>query len=172
MNRTDVARPPKLLPFETAGLTGAPLLDLVSSIWDERASWIHGELERHLVQPESDRVFLIEVDQNVVGVTGYYSFAGGSVGLCWHGVTKSVRGTGVSRLALEQVRTLAAKDYPDAEWLIELIPADRLAELDEYFVELGFSAAGGAVTSADFDWLPPGQPWYVYRLPLCGQRCE
>ncbi len=141
-------------PFDTY----PELLD----IWPHRRQELLRDVEDCLDNPHIERMFLIIHDNKVVGLTGFYQYDD-NVGLNWHGVLPEYRRYGLGRQALEELIPLAAAHYPDAEYLIEELPADREENLKWFFLKAGFKRTD---TLVDKPWITQDTDWIEYRLHL------
>lgn len=160
--------PDKTLELEPLAPLGPQpdwLAPLVREIWPARADEIIELFETGGadIDAASDHPYAIKVNGEYVGITGYYRYDAGAVGLCWHGVLPAVRGQGISRNAFEQVCSRAAEHYLGVAEIVELIPSDRESALVPYFEKLGFRHSGEVATA---EYLPKGPVWRVYRAPL------
>lgn len=108
-------------------------------------------------------VFLARLDGEVVGISGYFPLEERSViGLRWHGVAQEHRGKGLSADILRLVLPEALADFPDAEELMELAPANEYGKaIAKHFKKLGFEASGPQET---YDWAE--NAWQPYRLNI------
>ncbi|WP_207002612.1 GNAT family N-acetyltransferase [Trinickia mobilis] len=143
----------------------AYLAPLVRAIWPKRGDEINALFQDggSDINASADHPFAIKFEGEYIGITGFYRYDDAAVGSCWHGITPSMRGRGLSRAAFDAVRLLAANKYPGAQEIIELIPSDRDTDLVPYFSKLGFRHLGEI---ARFDYLPKGPAWRIYRAPL------
>lgn len=110
-------------------------------------------------------IFLIEEDNRVIGITGFFPFdeSGLSLGLRWHGIIDSHRGKGLSQRVIRAVLEFSRHTHPTAEALIELVPVTPhgSASIAPHFERLGFSPDGAPQL---YDWAE--HPWQPYRLEI------
>ena len=124
--------------------------------------------EFHLGHPDYGQIFLIyaqgALDSKPIGITGYFPWPddGSSIGLRWHGLQETYRGTGASRSAMELMRQLACQHYPHAQTFIEFMPViSAYQPIRNYFKSLGFLAYQEPV---EVDW--SASLWQEYRCAL------
>ena len=101
--------------------------------------------------------FAIEVQGQVVGMTGFYAVPESPrfLRLRWHGLVPEARGLGLSGPAMRAVCALGKARFPKAELLVESMPAgDRGAKVARHFETLGFSPRGAPQNGGaiGFDW--------------------
>lgn len=132
-------------------------------IWPDRDNAPEGDFKNWLEKPGTEVKFLICVENIVVGLTGLWEMEPGKVALAWHGIVPSQRGKGYSQSALRRLITMCPQLYPEAEMLVESIPADREKELAPYFLRNGFIRTGNVVEHPE---MYDGVVWmeYVYRF--------
>lgn len=143
-------------------LQGNPFTDhpALREIFGERSVHVEADTLADLnlgdADPHKNRVFLIELDSVVVGITGFFQPDAGdatSIALRWHGVIPTHRGRGYSEAAFEAVRQLAIQENPEAKRIVELVPmadpvkSDRLLR---HFRALGFHPAGLIKDATEF----------------------
>jgi|GEM_PF-6336177 len=155
----------QLASLPSMGTQPAYIEGLIRQIWPHRAEEIYSLFVNggSDIDAATDHPFVVTLDGEPIGITGFYKYDGRDVGLCWHGIIPAHRGKGLSRAAFAQVRALAADTYQTATDIIELIPSDKEQDLSPYFRNLGFAHHGEVAT---FDYLPKGPEWRVYRAPL------
>ncbi len=143
---------------------------MLRAIWPGRADAIVESMRTYATSPGTEQMHLVVAGELVVGITGYYRYAGSDswIGLCWHGIDPAYRGCGFGAEALRLVAELALIAHPKARYLVELVPSDR-PELAAYFESQGFRPTGQTAT---FDWLPAGPTWHVYKAPLHRWKIE
>lgn len=77
-------------------------------------------------------VYLIKLEDKVIGITGWWPITSTIMGLRWHGVSKSYRAIGVSKEAL---KLLIAKLPEEATTLCEVAATEKASE---YFLKHGW----------------------------------
>jgi RimJ/RimL family protein N-acetyltransferase len=155
----------QLLSLPSVGEQPAYLEPLIHQIWPHRAEEIYSLFVNggSDIDANTDHPHVVMLNGEPIGVTGFYKYDDQDVGLCWHGIAPAHRGMGLSRAAFMQICSLAARAYPTARNIVELIPSDREHDLVSYFHKLGFAHQGEV---ANFDYLPKGPVWKIYRCPL------
>lgn len=108
-------------------------------------------------------VFLAWLDGAVVGISGYFPLEESKIiGLRWHGVVPEQRGKGISADMLRLILPEALADFPRAEELMELAPANEYGvAIEKHFKKLGFKARGPQET---YDWAE--NAWQPYHLNI------
>jgi hypothetical protein len=115
-------------------------------------------------QCEVGDIFIVRMDEQVIGVSGYFPYdeAISDLGLRWHGIIPAERGNGYSGMVLEMVAKCALERFPRAGSMIELVPlTDYGKPLGKYFGKVGFEPFGQPET---YEWSE--NAWQPYRIPL------
>lgn len=166
--------------------TGNPFADhpQLKGIWHAGLqSHIESDTESDLrmgaADPAKNRIYLILVAAEVVGITGFYQIDVWGAGLRWHGVIPQARTRGVSRAAFALVRLEVLKAYPGVHALIELVEMSDpdAVKLMPYFQSLGFKPVGSPRDARTFknavlpedsgDWLK--MEYGLRPTQLCGK---
>jgi hypothetical protein len=155
----------ELAPLPSIGEQPAYLESLIRQIWPHRAEEIYSLFVNggSDIDANTDHPHVVVLNNEPIGITGFYKYDDEYVGLCWHGIAPAHRGKGFSRQAFTQICTLAVEYYPQASGMVELIPSDRKLDLEPYFTKLGFYETG---LVANFDYLPKGPEWRIFRCDL------
>lgn len=166
LTRSRYARMPGEIRLVEA-LNGNPFAEhpQLRAIWPEPyAQRAEADTVRCLERPDGRKVFLIVGDGNrVVGITGYYFFDDDkSLGLRWHGVVSCMQRHDYSTIAMDLLCAQGKVDYPNREFIVEVMPADVVVQLDKPFRRHRFHRFGNP---AEYDWLMPGF-WQAYRRQL------
>lgn len=150
----------KLLPLTFDPFKSLPELN---TIWEARNAVMTSDVKQYLCDCGTERKFLIIVNDDVVGITGYFK-VGRNVGLAWHGIIPKYRGNKYSGVAIKLLISEIKKDsnFRHCEELIEFVPADRQEELSKYFKSLGFVKKWNAKNT----FLAPGVNWIRYSKKL------
>lgn len=146
------------------------LRDLIPKIWEVRGQFILNKFEKYFVdghREPGEQAFFIEVAGVPVGITGFYEFDESRLGLCWHGVLPQYRRAGLGTVSFGMVKRFAKVAYPQVRIITEIIPEDRRAELEPFFVDfLDFRATDEVLDQNDRSWLAPETKWRVYEARL------
>lgn len=141
---------------------------IVPKIWIERGQHIlqnfRDEFEKGAMEGEQN--YLVEVAGQPLGVTGFYRFDESRLGLCWHGILPEYRRSGLGTVVFGMLKRQARMAHPSIKTIVELIPADRKAELEAYFVDcLGFRATRFVIDpdTCPWPWITKDVEWRVYE---------
>jgi N-acetylglutamate synthase-like GNAT family acetyltransferase len=101
-------------------------------------------------------IFLIQQDNKVMGITGFYPTENESqFFLRWHGLLNEYRGLGYSEHIIRAIAEHIENAYPQAKELIEYMPViDEYIPIKNYFEKLGFKKVGNPenVDWSDYEW--------------------
>ena len=151
-------------------LTGDPfaLYPALLTIWPEpfatRARCDTVESLEEIDDEDFGAIFLITLQGQVIGITGYYWYddEGIELGLRWHGLLPTHRGTGLSAVVIDALLEVIRSMQPKATTLIELIPDTAYGiTLRRHFERLGFRSVG---PQENYDW--SDRAWQPYHLTI------
>lgn len=112
----------------------------LAKIWNERKERAISSIERYNNDETTGKIYLIQLDNNTIGITGYYLINSNDdyAGLRWHGIVLGFQNKGYSHKALNLlIENIKCDKTITARFIQELLPYDKLETLS-YFEKMGF----------------------------------
>ena len=107
---------------------------ILHNIWDEEKTKLAKEAADEWLTATCDgQIFLIEANNTVVGITGWWEISQDDAGLRWHGIASGERNKGYSLAAIKALRDKLSYVF---NFLHEAAYTEKAAA---YFKKLGFT---------------------------------
>ena len=152
----------KFLDEQTLGEFSAKESELVG-IWPEEVRNDVKEGTYTCVNKESEPVFLIELDEKVVGITGWFiddEQVVGMLSLRWTGLLKEYQRRGLGSKVLDLLKSEAVRRVPFSKGFIEFVLDEKfMPDVRPFFIKCGFVKQYGKLT-AGYVWEPYVYEWY------------
>jgi RimJ/RimL family protein N-acetyltransferase len=132
-------------------------------IWPQRDNAPEEDVLYYLEASPPEFKFLICLNDQPIGLTGYWPLTVDSMGMAWSGLIKSQQGKGYWPQAFKLVLDHMRAAYPEIKYAIEPMPQERVNELGPYYEKLGFVNMNVIM---DHPELYDAVTWIEYRYTL------
>jgi hypothetical protein len=107
-------------------------------IWPNRDNAPEDDCIFYLEESPDEFKFLICDADTPIGITGYWPLRDDTQAMAWSGVVASHRGKGAWPKAFKLMLDHIREHHPEAKYLVEPMPQERVAELGPYYERMGF----------------------------------